>query len=393
MLSKLLRTLAARAEAAGLTLIERSRLTAALNSIKQSPAIEKIFAKLSPDKQKKYLKLILNGKLSPKQLLNKLKARAVTPIGYNLTKPFAIPLEILLPKIGPKYQSLKNRYDAWYIYNKVPQRYNSMLKIGTHTDGRPVYSIKNFTVAKTDIDAIIRNPKQKDIGTSFNFAGVHGNGAAYKGTDKKGNFIVFYDYWDLQPLKSVVNGLAKKLKVSNKQLDKIAEWEVGGNPFWTKNKIYYDDAGNIFRADGKTPLYSTKGTMYKDITRAPDQFMLNVKNVNKRKAALDRLGKRQVTVYSTEPITPETLDSMLGEWGTHIKYSKLKSGIPIALGIGSAMYVGLEALVSYLSDKDESAREKIGQYMVKNKMSQKDLNKKLSNSKYKSKLNKELGFK
>lgn len=367
---------------------------------KEGSEVEQTFEKLDNSSKTEYLNKLQNGKLTPKQVLEKiklqarkLKARAVTPIGYNLTKPFAIPLEILLPKIGPKYQSLRNRYDAWYIYNNVPQKYNSMLKLGTHTDGRPVYSIKNFTVAKADIDAIIRNPKQSDIGTSFNFGGVHGNGAAYKGVDKKGKYIVFYDLWDLQPLKSIVNRMGSKLKLPKKQLDKIAEWEVGGNPFWTKNKVYYDDAGNIFRADGKTPLYSTKGTMYRDIVSAPDQTMLNVKNARQRRMALQRLGKKQITVLSTEPITPETLDAMLGEWGTHIKYSKIKSGVPIALGAGTVAYIGLDALVSYLSDKDAAQREKIGQYMIKHNMSQKQLNDKLLNSNYKFKLNKKLGFK
>jgi hypothetical protein len=361
---------------------------------------EQSYEKLDKSTKSDYIKKLHTGKLTPKQVIEKIKltgrkikARAVTPIGYNLTKPFAIPLEILLPKIGPKYQSLRNRYDAWYIYNNVPQKYNSMLKLGTHTDGRPVYSIKNFTVAKNDIDAIIRNPKQSDIGTSFNFGGVHGNGAAYKGVDKKGKYIVFYDLWDLQPLKAVANRIGTKLKLPKKQMDKIGEWEVGGNPFWTKNKVYYDDAGNIFRADGKTPLYSVKGTMYRDIVSAPDQAMLNVKNVKRRRAALQRLGKKQVTVLSTEPITPETLDAMLGEWGTHIKYSKIKSGLPIAIGAGTITYIGLDALVSYLSDKDDEQREKIGQYMMKNKLSQKDLNDKLLSSDFQSNLNKKLGLK
>ncbi len=113
---------------------------------------EQSYEKLDKSTKSDYIKKLHNGKLTPKQVIEKIKltgrkikARAVTPIGYNLTKPFAIPLEILLPKIGPKYQSLRNRYDAWYIYNNVPQKYNSMLKLGTHTDGRPVYSIKNFT--------------------------------------------------------------------------------------------------------------------------------------------------------------------------------------------------------------------------------------------------------
>jgi hypothetical protein len=133
--------------------------------------------------------------------------------------------------------------------------------------------------------------------------------------------------------------------------------------------------------------------MYRDIVSAPDQAMLNVKNARQRRAALRRLGKKQVTVLSTEPITPETLDAMLGEWGTHIKYSKIKSGLPIAIGAGIITFIGLDALVSYLSDKDANQREKIGQYMIKNKLSQKQLNDKLLNSDYKSKLNKILDFK
>jgi len=359
-----------------------------------NPEVWNKLSKLPKQEQIEILKKTKQGKLSISQLIDKvksagrkIKARAVTPIGYNLSKPFGIPLEILLPKIGPKYQSLRNRYDAWYLYNNAPQKYNSLIKIGTHTDGLPAYSIKNFTIAKNEIDAIIRNPKQKDILTTFNFGGVHGNGGAYKGIDKKGNFIVFYDHWDLQPLKGVVNRLGKKLKLPKTQTDKIANWEVGGKPFWTKNKIYYDDAGNVFRADGKTPLYQTKGTMYKDITTAPDQAMLNVKNVNKRKSALQRLGKKEVTVYSTEPITPETLSAMLGEWGTHLKYSKIKSTAMIATGT----FAGLGALASYIISKDDDQRRKVGEYMIKNKLSQKDLNDKLQDKQFASKLDKQIG--
>jgi hypothetical protein len=84
---------------------------------------------------------------------------------------------------------------------------------------------------------------------------------------------------------------------------------------------------------------------------------------------------------------------MLGEWGTHIKYSKIKSGLPIAIGAGTITYIGLDALVSYLSDKDDTQREKIGQYMMKNKLSQKDLNDKLLSSDFQSNLNKKLGLK
>ena len=384
-----------------------SQLKAITNWERTNTQVFKLWMRLPKDQQILYLRQIRQGKLTTQQLekqlqknipgsirglINKLKVRAVTPIGYNLTKPFGIPLEILLPKIGPRYQSLKNRYDAWNIYNNVSQKYNSMLRLGTHTDGRAVYTIKNFTVAKSDIDAIIQNPKQSGIGTSFNFAGVHGNGAAYKGVDSKGKYIVFYDLWDLQPLKGVVNRLGSKLKLPKDQMNKIANFEVGGNPFWTKNKVYYDDAGNIFRADGKTQLYSTKGPMYRDITGAPDQSLLNVKNAKKRKAALDRLGKKQVTVYSTEPITPETLGAMLGEWGAHIKYSKIKSTIPIIIATGTVAYIGLDALVSYITDKNENERKKIGNYMVKNKLSQKNLNDKLVNKQFKFALNTKLGF-
>ena len=116
--------------------------------------IEQSYMKLDKPTRVQYLRDLKNGKISAKRLIAKLKARAVTPIGYNLTKPFAIPLEILLPKIGPKYQSLRNRYDAWYIYNGAPQKYNSMIKIGKGADGLDVYSIKNFTISKTKTKTI-----------------------------------------------------------------------------------------------------------------------------------------------------------------------------------------------------------------------------------------------
>ena len=58
----------------------------------------------------------------------------------------------------------------------------------------------------------------------------------------------------------------------------------------------------------------------------------------------------------------------------------------------SALGIGLDALVSYITDKNESERKKIGDYMIKNKLSQKNLNDKLVNKQFKSALNTKLGF-
>ena len=181
-----------------------------------------------------------------KPLVRQAVVRSTTPIGYDALKLINVPSEILLPKMAPKTWSTKNRYDAWYLYNGMKPRYNTFTKIGENT-----YRINNFLIAKPNLDAIVKYPKNKfssvEIEKEMNFGAIHGNGGIEKGSDKFGNYIEFYDEWDLQPLKSF-----KFLP------DKVRNFEVssvtGGKPFWTRNRIYYDEQGNYYNWD-RSPLY------------------------------------------------------------------------------------------------------------------------------------------
>lgn len=179
-------------------------------------------------------------------LVRKAVVRSTTPIGYDPLKLINVPAEIFLPKMAPKTWSTKNRYDAWYLYNGMKPRYNTFTKTGENT-----YRINDFVIPKDNLDAIVKYPKNKfssaDIEKEMNFGAIHGNGGIEKGTDKFGNYIEFYDEWDLQPLKAF-----KKLpeKIRNFEVSSI----TGGKPFWTKNKIYYDEKGNYFNWD-RSPLY------------------------------------------------------------------------------------------------------------------------------------------
>jgi len=182
-----------------------------------------------------------------KPLVRKAVIRSTTPIGYDPLKLINAPAEILLPKATPKSWSTKNRMDAWYLYNGAKPKYDSFTKIGDNT-----YRIKNFVIDKETLDKIVKYPKSKfstvEIENELNFGAIHGNGGITKGTDKMGNYIEFYDEWDLQPLKAF-----KSLpsKVRNFEVSSI----TGGKPFWTKNKIYYDANGNYYDWDYK-PLHS-----------------------------------------------------------------------------------------------------------------------------------------
>ena len=52
---------------------------------KEGDEIDQSYMKLDKPTRVQYLRDLKNGKISAKRLIAKLKARAVTPIGYNLT--------------------------------------------------------------------------------------------------------------------------------------------------------------------------------------------------------------------------------------------------------------------------------------------------------------------
>jgi len=220
---------------------------------------------------------------TPKQLpgspniVGEIVNKSITPIGYDPFTVAAAPLELLTPKalkFKPKTYAIKNRFDAWRLYNGLEPEFNTFSK---NADG--TLAINDFRLEKSKLQAIVDNPKKSfgtmEIEPEFNFAGVHGNGWVTKGVDDQGRkFIDFTDTWDLQPLKGV-KGLPKKVK----------EFEVssltGGKPFDLKNRIYYDDAGNFFDHNGNKLVeeiqHFPKGVV--DQNKAVDLPMLSTQNV------------------------------------------------------------------------------------------------------------------
>lgn len=240
-----------------LSQIEKKEFKKFLNS-KEGNLFLKSLRKNIEDEKDDAIKLKLKGWLDfnlmkfaksspPESTLSKLKkklvTRTTTPIGYDPLKPLAVPGELMLPKMTPKTWATQNRMDAWYLYNGLKPKYNSFEQIGDN-----VYRIKKFNIEEKVLDKIIKYPSNKfpsvNIENELNFGAIHGNGMIEKGVDSKGRkYIEFSDLWDLQPLKKF-KFLPNKLK--NFEVSSLS----GGKPFWTKNRIYYDDFGNFFDVDG-----------------------------------------------------------------------------------------------------------------------------------------------
>lgn len=250
------------------------------------------------------------GILQP--LIRKAVVRSTTPIGYDPLKLINVPAEIILPKMTPKTWSTQNRYDAWYLYNGMKPRYNTFTKTGENT-----YRINNFLIPKSHLDAIVKYPKNKfssvDIEKEMNFGAIHGNGGIEKGTDKFGNYIEFLDEWDLQPLKAF-----KKLpeKIRNFEVSSI----TGGKPFWTRNRIYYDEKGNYYNWD-RSPLYlSTQKIKNQDFVGVVDYIATkNLKNVSAQESLNDW---NKIASYGMDK-TAFTILFPLSVW-VAIQQSKLK---------------------------------------------------------------------
>jgi hypothetical protein len=201
-------------------------------------------------------KPILKKKPSVDNLKKRTVTRSITPIGYDPLKLINIPSEILLPKMAPKAWTTQNRYDAWYVYNGLKQKYGTFTKIAENT-----YRINKFALDVEVLKKIIDNPKKSiptaEIQDQLNFGAIHGNGMVTKGKDAKGMFLEFTDEWDLQPLK-VFNFLPKMLR--NFEMSQLS----GGRPFFTKNKIYYktNSKGVMeFFDETLTPLIKSKETI------------------------------------------------------------------------------------------------------------------------------------
>jgi hypothetical protein len=242
-------------------------------------------------------------------LRGKLVERSMTPIGYDPLKPLSVPGELLLPKMEAKTWATKNRYDAWAIYNGQPQHYESFRK---NPDG--TYKIKSFNIDEKKFKKIIQDPREK-IGIDINFGGVSGASWAIKGFDDKGKFVDFTDEWDLQPLKTQ-NYLPEKVK--NFEVSSLS----GGAPFTTVNKVYYDENGNLFDDDAKTPL--VKST-------EPVTFEAN-----------EGMKTEDVTYYKTQDIQDVSQNEILKDWDSHQSYGFAKSMVAPAFAI--SLFAGINVI-------------------------------------------------
>jgi hypothetical protein len=183
--------------------------------------------------------------------------------------------------------------DAWYLYNGLEQKYNTFESIGDN-----LYRIKKFNIDKNALDKILEYPSNKfpsiKIEKDLNFGAIHGNGMIEKGVDENGKkFIEFSDLWDLQPLKKI-----KVLpnKIRNFEFSDLA----GGKPFWTKNRIYYDDLGNFFDSNGEQLIKSTES--------------INTASF-----------KGEVTFFKTKNLGDVTQQEILEEWDKISSYGMAKS--------------------------------------------------------------------
>lgn len=194
---------------------------------------------------------ILNGTAKSTNLL-RLVDRAITPVGYGIVgKMLASPFTYIKPYV-PQTYGLKNRYDAWNLYNQIQPKYGGL---SLNEDG--TVAVKNFDISKPILDQI-RNSERNSFETAefnnmngyqtINFGGVHGNGLVAKGVDDTGRqYIDFTDTWDLHPLEKFGRLLPKSIR--SLEVGQV----TGGKPFDLRNRIYFDGEGNYFDQDG-TPL-------------------------------------------------------------------------------------------------------------------------------------------
>lgn len=127
----------------------------------------------------------------------------------------------------------QSRIDTWNLYLGLPQKYNKV-KISNY---KPTKSSENRTYYSLDIpDNVKEIIKQKgelrfDVGfkgsTPDTETGVMGNFKIDKGKDSKGEYISYYDKWDLAPDGISVDYMGKPIEFYDRiYLDK--KYQAGG---------------------------------------------------------------------------------------------------------------------------------------------------------------------
>jgi hypothetical protein len=283
---------------------------------------------------------IINNRTTPSlkaQLINK----AITPIGYApVSKFLGVPAHLIFGSHKPETYALKNRYDAWSVYNGLAPEYNSF---ELNSDG--TLAVKNFDIQKSILD-IIRDSEKTNMetaefnnlldGNPLNFGGVHGNGYISKGIDSSGmGYIDFTDKWDLQPFmnKTYLPKAVREFEVS--QLS-------GGKPFELKNRIYFDNEGNYFNEKGEK-LVETKQSVNKNYSSAAKQTLENPEsNVEwtKEETFLTTPGEAQEQFPMTEK-----------DWSNAQTRDAMNYLLPIGLGAAGVIGAAIKQINSNNKDK------------------------------------------
>lgn len=283
---------------------------------------------------------IINNRTTPSlkaQLINK----AITPIGYApVSKFLGVPAHLIFGSHKPETYALKNRYDAWSVYNGLAPEYNSF---ELNSDG--TLAVKNFDIQKSILD-IIRDSEKTNMetaefnnlldGNPLNFGGVHGNGYISKGIDSSGmGYIDFTDKWDLQPFmnKTYLPKAVREFEVS--QLS-------GGKPFELKNRIYFDNEGNYFNEKGEK-LVETKQSVNKNYSAAAKQTLENPEsNVEwtKEETFLTTPGEAQEQFPMTEK-----------DWSNAQTRDAMNYLLPIGLGAAGVIGAAINQVNSNNKDK------------------------------------------
>jgi hypothetical protein len=280
---------------------------------------------------------IVKGQGNVTNLL-KLTNRAITPIGYGvLQKAVAAPFNLISP-YQPKTYNLKNRYDAWNIYNQMAPKNNGLT---VNPDG--TVSITDYEISRDLLDSIKNSENnffntvdfndEFNEGNPINFGGVHGNGHAFKGIDEEGRkYIDFTDTWDLHPLQKSFFPEA----VRNFEFGSL----TGAKPFALRNRIYYDDEGNYFdhmnnplsqyERDMQNVSYHT---LAKQIQTSPNGVLPESKVVKR-------------TFLTTPNITENEFNLSESDWDNAANRNFLYNAGALGTGIGLGMYGAYKASTS-----------------------------------------------
>ena len=314
-------------------------------NIESIPSTEELFKEGSDSF---IMQQILEGNVEP-NLMAQMVERSITPIGYGAaSKLIGIPGHLMFGKYKPVSYELKNRYDAWSVYNGLQPKHDSFIM---NSDG--TLAIKQFDVPKRVLDSIRDSEKTSfetaefneslNDGYPLNFGGVHGNGYVVKGVDANGRmYMDFTDKWDLQPFesKTYFPNFLRNFEVS--QLS-------GGKPFQLRNRIYFDNEGNYFDHNGVKLIQQDK-TVKKNYSSALKQVLTSNNNQNQPEIEWEK----KEPFMATSDITKNDFDASWTDWGKAQGRESMIGFVP--WGIGAMSALGLGVYKNYQMEQEELRR-------------------------------------